>query len=649
MTEKSQTPHFRNFALVAAAAAAALGLWIGLNAEYRQGFFNVITVMTGTDLQDMWDPATPDTPRTRVVSALVIDVDGDRMPLISASHSDMYLDFDNDGFAERVSWAFPPDGILVRDANGNGKVELPNELIAAPGENVFISLRHLDTNGDGALTAEDSTWASLFLWEPETPGTNLLRSLDERGITSISLADTPVNEAIEGNMILSRSVASISGQDRETQAVLLARQHNHAVFLPPVSKLPDFSGGGVTPPLSYSMMQDPDLLAAVQDLILRSKDLPPADFRAAVEAILWRWMGADSVVAGSRGPFIDARLPAIVEAYEASRFPVKRFRADQVAAVVERYDRIVDSFTDRFMVKSAPSYAALMGADAPGVNDHAYRYLAMHDIEPRENTLFTTDSKFVQAVLADLQRKGGDPVAGLKAAWNDVAFRNGLEFIRRHSTPDSSRYFLQEVQEQLPLKEARLAAAANVLAILMTGATPDDIGFGTSGPDIMELAPAMIGAFADDGEDFITGNGDPNILIGGKGNDRLAGGPGDDVYVWNRGDGSDVIADMELPEGASDDWLVLNHVVPEQVSATRDGDDVTLLIADSPAGAGGRLHLPGLGSGRSVETIFFVEKGVHQFDMRWSADDVLAKAKASPGAPAFTSEDPKNAPNAAQP
>lgn len=44
----------------------------------------------------------------------------------------------------------------------------------------------------------------------------------------------------------------------------------------------------------------------------------------------------------------------------------------------------------------------------------------------------------------------------------------------------------------------------------------------------------------------IVGNSNNNVLTGAKGNDTLTGGYGQDTFVFRRGDGQDVIADMEL-------------------------------------------------------------------------------------------------------
>lgn len=52
-------------------------------------------------------------------------------------------------------------------------------------------------------------------------------------------------------------------------------------------------------------------------------------------------------------------------------------------------------------------------------------------------------------------------------------------------------------------------------------------------------------ATGNDQPNIIVGNGGANVITGGKGNDILTGGAGADTFVFQRGDGSDIITDFE--------------------------------------------------------------------------------------------------------
>src|SRR6185437_2530823 len=76
------------------------------------------------------------------------------------------------------------------------------------------------------------------------------------------------------------------------------------------------------------------------------------------------------------------------------------------------------------------------------------------------------------------------------------------------------------------------------------------------------------------------------IITGGKGNDTLSGGPGDDTYIYNRGDGNDTIIEGGGGNFSAIDTLVLHGINPGDVSVVRNGNDATLIFAASAPGAG---------------------------------------------------------------
>lgn len=100
------------------------------------------------------------------------------------------------------------------------------------------------------------------------------------------------------------------------------------------------------------------------------------------------------------------------------------------------------------------------------------------------------------------------------------------------------------------------------------GGTGDDVVFGEAGADVLIGGagndvligdnPGVVDT-ADEGgdvldggagDDQLHGNGGDDILFGGPGNDTLVGGAGRDLYVFNKGDGTDTIVDT--PAGADD-------------------------------------------------------------------------------------------------
>ena len=102
----------------------------------------------------------------------------------------------------------------------------------------------------------------------------------------------------------------------------------------------------------------------------------------------------------------------------------------------------------------------------------------------------------------------------------------------------------------------------------------------TDGDDIIHgfrSADVIAGGLGND--TIEAGNGDDN-LTGGKGDDTLRGASGNDTYIFEKGDGSDVIDDNG---NGGTDRLVVNGYMPSEVSlfSSTTNDDLVLLFAGS--------------------------------------------------------------------
>ncbi len=76
------------------------------------------------------------------------------------------------------------------------------------------------------------------------------------------------------------------------------------------------------------------------------------------------------------------------------------------------------------------------------------------------------------------------------------------------------------------------------------------------------------------GDDILSGGTGDDILNGGLGNDFLNGGGGNDVYIYNRGDGSDII-EFNLSDTPTSEVLRLTSgILPSDVILNRDGDNL---------------------------------------------------------------------------
>ncbi|WP_422365617.1 calcium-binding protein [Pelagibius sp.] len=120
------------------------------------------------------------------------------------------------------------------------------------------------------------------------------------------------------------------------------------------------------------------------------------------------------------------------------------------------------------------------------------------------------------------------------------------------------------------------------LTVLDQALSPaDDVvnGFNTS--DSIDAGAGNDTVFAGSGHDTI---------IGGAGDDSLVGGFHNDTYIYTRGDGNDVIVEEEARwhthPGGTADTLILQGIDPAEISFVRNGNHITLVIAESAPGAG---------------------------------------------------------------
>ncbi|MBQ9609709.1 MAG: calcium-binding protein [Lachnospiraceae bacterium] len=99
--------------------------------------------------------------------------------------------------------------------------------------------------------------------------------------------------------------------------------------------------------------------------------------------------------------------------------------------------------------------------------------------------------------------------------------------------------------------------------------TGDDFISGNDGNDIL---------YGEEGDDKLFGGDGDDILIGGTGNDRLEGVSGDDTYIFNLGDGKDVIweYDYNAVDTRSDKIVFGNGITSSDVNLSKDGNNLII-------------------------------------------------------------------------
>lgn len=81
-----------------------------------------------------------------------------------------------------------------------------------------------------------------------------------------------------------------------------------------------------------------------------------------------------------------------------------------------------------------------------------------------------------------------------------------------------------------------------------------------------------------DGDDRVLGGAGNDTLVGWGGNDTLIGGAGDNLYVFDRGSGSDTIIETDRAEGDTDTLQLTGDITSSQLWFTKEGNDLDVSV-----------------------------------------------------------------------
>ncbi len=140
--------------------------------------------------------ATTVTVNINVITPVAMDLDGNGIAFVQANHANaLAFDLDGDHINDQSAWVGSGDGVLVYDANHDGKVTDRSEFVftdSGKGRTDLASLAiSYDTNHDLVLDRLDTGWADFRVWHDINGdlqfATDELSTLDSLGIVSLSL------------------------------------------------------------------------------------------------------------------------------------------------------------------------------------------------------------------------------------------------------------------------------------------------------------------------------------------------------------------------------------------------------------------------------------------------------------------------------
>ncbi|MGN7932723.1 calcium-binding protein, partial [Sphingopyxis sp. 22461] len=544
---------------------------------------------------------------------LVLDLDDNGYDLISREYSRAYFEFDGDGFAENAGWVGGNDAFLVRDINGNGRIDDITEMFGNRTTSGFTALAALDSNSDGVFNSADAAFATVKLWKDANSDgvtdAGELISLADAGIVSISLTATTLPETdVRGNVIVREgSFTRADGTTGKVGDVALdvsdtdTRWTGAQTPSQAAAALPQIAGIGELVSLRLAMTGDATLLSMVNGFA-GNNTAGISALRGDVEQILYRWAGVDGVAAtaiGSGG--FDTRKLAFLEKYVGIQLMP---RGSGGAVLTTNLAQIEALWSHEFNQISFKLLAqGPLAAKFAGLT-----YYETHDLLRAVNA--DTVSTILAGFLDDMPA-GAAAAADYWADWGPLlgAFAGA---VMRTSGVDVGRdYFFAELvkavdSRSLPLDLETLAAGLAIDGLKIGGVS------------------ALTRTASDSGT---------LTYYSETGSQHFVGGAGQDAYVFGHAIGNAVITDSE--GGQSGDRIRFAFLTPDDIAMARDGNDLLITVIAT----GETVRVVGqyapvipqgvdifLSSNKGVEDIQFADGTIYE-----NSDMAVAVGKGTPG------------------
>ena len=522
---------------------------------------------------------------TNVSSPLILDLDGDGVETLGLG---ALVNFDHagDGFGERTGWVGKDDGLLVRDLNGDGKITSGAELFGnktrlSNGNNAangFLALAELDSNSDGKIDSNDAAWSSLQVWKDTnsdgvTDASELL-TLSQAGVGEIGLSYVNQGSGVapdaSGNLHQQvGGYVTASGGSRAMTDVWFTTsnwdtldQRTPLTLSTDITALPDLPGLGNLGSLRQAMARDSSgaLKAAVSAFGTASS----ANQRSTLlHEVMFRWAGVFDLDPASRGNAIgDARILAFLEAVFVQNF-------QQNGGANNNPGGGAVPILQNIFTQLSSNFAAQM--DLQGRDKLFYETINLEWNDSQQS--FEIDADALEVFVRQQYAAGASSaIFELKRFGANILALGSEELLKAISATGS--FHGDEVDRTLFWLGQKLGNENSESIYGISGVSNRINALG--GND--QINGAELNDMLDGGEgnDNIWGNAGNDTLSGGLGNDYLSGDSGDDTYLFNLGDGNDIIA--EYSNQGIDTLNLGSGITTSNVQIARTGNSFSDLV-----------------------------------------------------------------------
>jgi Ca2+-binding RTX toxin-like protein len=558
------------------------------------------------------------------VDPLVLDLDGDGIELSPRGSISPYYDIDGDGFGEKSGWLRGDDAFLVRDLNSNGTIDDVSEMFGNATTTGFASLATLDSNTDGKISSADTNFGTIKIWRDldgdAVTDSGELQTLTAAGITEISLATTPANSVIAGNVVTATSTFTRSNSTTGTIGdVTLSANQRDTVWLGDTTidsaseALPEVKGFGTLTDLRIAMTDSSALKTAVTNALPSLDSLDLEAMRAAVLPVMNEWRAAVTVPSGTPGTVARADVPILTEtditgtvindyAYQVTDTNGTYWKLASGNAVKDSSNIVIDypAFAEVMAQTSTEgTWTVLSGEQIQFVERYWGMELPIGTVEPANSGAIAAASNVINSIWDVI-----NGVAIRLAVQGPLeSYFEGIEYNLEtdHFVATTDQMIVPTLENifdaapnDAPGAVAYLAEWKPILNVFLGGferennlvishaflfqnvvAAYENIGLAAT----IKQAGAALGISEDiiiTGSGTMTGTSDQDLFYLGAGDQVAQGGLGPDSYIVGENFGHDVIDDVEAPLSGSPDTLRFAHLNSSEVSMVRDGLDLVI-------------------------------------------------------------------------
>ncbi|QEO78810.1 calcium-binding protein [Pseudomonas brassicacearum] len=171
-----------------------------------------------------------------------------------------------------------------------------------------------------------------------------------------------------------------------------------------------------------------------------------------------------------------------------------------------------------------------------------------------------------------------------------------------------------------------LSQIGTAAAETLTGWSGNDIIHGGDGNDTLSGGAGANQLYGDAGDDIITvaAASKGNTLVGGIGNDTLTGGNFADTYVFNLGDGKDVVTDYDAGYVATDTLRFGAGILANDITTRRVNSDLVFLHSNGTDQITFKGWFDGATSSAGVVTYNVIERVEFADGTFWTWADIVA-------------------------